>query len=43
MNLTDLVNNKNNYSLKKYKKMATDDIEKLGLEIVNLNVQKCNR
>lgn len=38
MNLTDLVNNKQLFS-QKIQENATDDIEKLGLEIVNLNVQ----
>ena len=38
MHLTDLVNNKQLFS-QKIQENATDDIEKLGLEIVNLNVQ----
>lgn len=38
MNLTDLVNNKQLFS-QKIQENAMDDIEKLGLEIVNLNVQ----
>ena len=38
MQLTDLVNNKQLFS-QKIQENATDDIEKLGLEIVNLNVQ----
>lgn len=38
MPLTDLVNNKQLFS-QKIQENATDDIEKLGLEIVNLNVQ----
>lgn len=38
MSLTDLVNNKQLFS-QKIQENATDDIEKLGLEIVNLNVQ----
>ena len=40
MNLTDLVNNKQMFS-QKIQENAKDDIEKLGLEIVNLNVQNC--
>lgn len=40
MNLVDLVNNKQLFS-QKIQENATDDIEKLGLEIVNLNVQNC--
>ena len=38
MQLTDLVNNKQLFS-QKIQENAKDDIEKLGLEIVNLNVQ----
>lgn len=38
MQLTDLVNNKQLFS-QKIQENATDDIEKLDLEIVNLNVQ----
>ena len=38
MKLTDLVNNKQLFS-QKIQENAIDDIEKLGLEIVNLNVQ----
>ena len=38
MQLTDLVNNKQLFS-QKIQENATDDINKLGLEIVNLNVQ----
>ena len=37
MDLIDLVNNKQMFS-QKIQENATDDIEKLGLEIVNLNV-----
>ena len=40
MNLTDLVNNKQMFS-QKIQENAKDDIGKLGLEIVNLNVQNC--
>ena len=40
MQLIDLVNNKQMFS-QKIQENATDDIEKLGLEIVNLNVQNC--
>ena len=40
INLTDLVNNKQMFS-QKIQENAKDDIEKLGLEIVNLNVQNC--
>ena len=40
MNLVDLVNNKQLFS-QKIQENAIDDIEKLGLEIVNLNVQNC--
>lgn len=40
MQLVDLVNNKQLFS-QKIQENATDDIEKLGLEIVNLNVQNC--
>ena len=40
MDLIDLVNNKQMFS-QKIQENATDDIEKLGLEIVNLNVQNC--
>ena len=40
MELVDLVNNKQLFS-QKIQENATDDIEKLGLEIVNLNVQNC--
>lgn len=40
MQLVDLVNNKQMFS-QKIQENATDDIEKLGLEIVNLNVQNC--
>ena len=40
MQLVDLVNNKQLFS-QKIQENAMDDIEKLGLEIVNLNVQNC--
>lgn len=40
MQLVDLVNNKQMFS-QKIQENAMDDIEKLGLEIVNLNVQNC--
>lgn len=40
MNLVSLVNDKQLFS-QKIQENATDDIEKLGLEIVNLNVQNC--
>ena len=40
MQLIDLVNNKQKKT-QKIQENATDDIEKLGLEIVNLNVQNC--
>ena len=40
MQLVDLVNNKQLFS-QKIKENAIDDIEKIGLEIVNLNVQNC--
>ena len=40
MELIDLVNNKQLFS-QKIQENAKDDIEKLGLEIVNLNVQNC--
>ena len=40
MLLVDLVNNKQLFS-QKIQENAKDDIEKLGLEIVNLNVQNC--
>ena len=40
MQLVDLVNNKQLFS-QKIQENAIDDIEKLGLEIVNLNVQNC--
>ena len=40
MILTDLVNNKQLFS-QKIQENAIDDIEKIGLEIVNLNVQNC--
>lgn len=40
MNLVDLVNNKKLFS-EKIQENAIDDIQKLGLEIVNLNVQNC--
>ena len=40
MQLVDLVNNKQLFS-QKIQENAIDDIEKIGLEIVNLNVQNC--
>jgi len=40
MQLVDLVNNKQLFS-QKIQDNAVDDIEKIGLEIVNLNVQNC--
>ena len=40
MNLVDLVNNKQIFSLK-IQENAQDDINNIGLEIVNLNVQSC--
>lgn len=40
MQLVDLVNDKQKFS-QKVQENAIDDIEKLGLEIVNLNVQNC--
>lgn len=40
MNLVDLVNNKQMFSTK-IQENAKDDIENIGLEIVNLNVQSC--
>lgn len=40
MNLVDLVNNKQMFSAK-IQENAKDDIQNIGLEIVNLNVQSC--
>ena len=40
MQLVDLVNNKQLFS-QKIQENAIDDIEKIGLEIVNLNIQNC--
>lgn len=40
MNLVDLVNNKQLFS-QKIQENAADDIQNIGLEIVNLNVQSC--
>lgn len=40
MNLVDLVNNKQLFS-QKIQENASDDINNIGLEIVNLNVQSC--
>lgn len=40
MNLVDLVNNKQMFS-SKIQENAKDDIQNIGLEIVNLNVQSC--
>ena len=41
MNLVDLVNNKQIFS-QKIQENASDDINNIGLEIVNLNVQSCS-
>lgn len=41
MNLVDLVNNKKIFS-EKIQENAKDDINNIGLEIVNLNVQSCS-